>query len=264
MKHSFKGSYGEWALITGATSGIGEEFARQVAAEGLNVVLVARNKEVLKQKAEALEAEYGISTLCVSADMSKEEDIEKVMTETKHLEVGLLIPNVGLETLGPILNVPIERHLQVVKVNCDAVLRMVHHFSRDMVTRGRGGILLVASVSAHGPNPYMATYGGSKAFVLNFGISLSHEMKTKGVDVTVLSPGPTETPMIGNVKHVVDFSKGPTSIMEPKDVALAGLEALGKKPVVIPGKKNNFFIFVGSRLLSIKTQISQAAKISTK
>ena len=233
---TFKEKYGPWALVTGATSGIGEAISHQLAAKGMNIVLVARKKEELEAKAAALKSRYHIDTHIVSADLATEEGIAAVKTSTKELSVGLLTLAAGLEVNGAFEKNDILQELKVVQINISATLQLTHHFSESMVSNGCGGIIMVASLSGHMPNPYFANYAGTKAYVLNFGASLYGELKPKGVDVTVLSPGLTNTPMATSTG--VDWSKTPMQALSPEKVAQTAVNALGKKFLAIPGTKN--------------------------
>jgi len=236
MDTIFTKKYGQWALITGATSGIGEELTHQLAAKGLNIALVARKEKELIEKSAFLTETYGVQTKCISADISNQEGIDKVKLESKDLEVGLLVLAAGLEVNGAFEKNNVDRELQVIQLNVIATMQLTHHFIAPMVQRKKGGVLMISSLSGHMPNPYFANYAGTKAFVLNFGASLFGEMKPKGVDITVLSPGLTKTPMIKD--NGVDFSKTPMSAMEPSEVAKTAIDALGKKFLAIPGGKN--------------------------
>jgi short-subunit dehydrogenase len=232
----FSAKYGSWALVTGATSGIGEELTNQIAAKGLNLILVARKEAPLREKAAALSSQYGIETKYIPADLSSPEGLEKIKTGSAGLEVGLLVLVAGKEVNGAFEKNNLEEELQVVRLNVIATLTLTHHYSGQMVKRGKGGILLVASLSGHMPNPYFANYAGSKAYMLNFGASLFGELKPKGVDVTVLSPGLTSTPM--STDTGVDWGKTPMSALPPEVVAKTGLDALGHNMLAIPGMKN--------------------------
>jgi short-subunit dehydrogenase len=233
---NFKEKYGPWALVTGGTSGIGEAIADELASRGMNIVLVARNAGTLEAKAAALKTKYSIDTQIVSADLSTDEGIDKVKKATKDLPVGLLTIAAGLEVNGAFEKNDIQKELKVVQININVTLQLTHHFAEKMVSIGKGGIILVASLSGHMPNPYFANYAGTKAYVLNFGASLYGELKPKGVDVTVLSPGLTNTPMTKD--NGVDWSKTPMQAMSPEKVAQTAVNALGKKLLAIPGTKN--------------------------
>lgn len=236
----FKNKYGSWALITGATSGIGAELTSQIAAKGINIVLVARKEAELKDHAAKLKERYGIETKYVSADLATSAGLEKVKQIQE--EISLLVLAAGFEVNGAFEKTALESELKVIQINVVATLELTHHFSQAMVQRKRGGILLISSLSGHMPNPYFANYAGTKSYVLSLGASLYGELKTKGVDVTVLSPGLTNTPMIAD--NGVDWGKTPMSAMDPSIVAETGLNGLGKRFLSIPGGKNKMMAWM--------------------
>jgi short-subunit dehydrogenase len=240
MKNNFKENYGDWALITGATSGIGAELTSQIAAKGLNVVLVARKEKELIEHATSLQKRYGIETKTISADLSTAEGVEKV-TQID-VEIGLLVLAAGLEVNGAYEKTPLENELNVIQINVVATLQLTHHFSKAMVKRKKGGILMISSLSGHMPNPYFSNYAGSKAYVLNLGASLYGELKPKGIDLSVLSPGLTNTPMVAD--NGMDWSKTPMKAMDPSVVAEAGLNGLGKRFLTVPGGKNKIMAWM--------------------
>ena len=234
MKNNLKNKYVNWALITGATSGIGAELTSQIAAQGMNVVLVARKEKELAVQAASLAKRYGIETKYVSADLSTSEGIDKIKQIQE--EIGLLVIAAGLEVNGAFEKTALEMELKQIQVNVVGTLQLTHHFSKEMVERKRGGILMIASLSGHMPNPYFSNYAGTKAYVLNLGASLYGELTPKGVDVSVLSPGLTNTPMVAD--NGIDWSKTPMKAMDPSEVAEIGLNGLGKRFLSIPGGKN--------------------------
>ncbi len=262
MKSQFKEKYGQWAVITGGTSGIGEAFAHLIAKQGVNIVLVARTQNILDQKASSLASKYQVEVRIVQADLSSSEDYKKLIEETKELKVGLFIPCAGIENHGITTTIPLEKELALIQLNVTSTYILTQHYATKMVQRGKGGILLVASLIGHMPNPYFSNYAGSKAYVVNFGTSLHWEMKKKGVDVTVLSPGVTDTPM--SKSEDIDWSKAPFSIMSPKATAELGLKGLGKKPLVIPGTKNRIMMFMTTRLTPLKVAIKMGGKMTEK
>lgn len=234
MGISFKEKYGDWALITGATSGIGAEMASQIAAKGLNIILVARREKELEEHAALLADRYGIKTITVSADLGTTEGVEKVKQVKQ--EIGLLVLAAGVEINGSFAKTSLAKELQMVQLNVTSVLQLTHHFTPEMVKRKRGGILMVSSLSGHMVSPYFSNYAGTKAYVLQLGTSLHGELKSKGIDVTVLSPGLTSTPMTAD--NGVDWAKLPMAAKDPAEVAEIAIKGLGKKAVVVPGKRN--------------------------
>ena len=238
MAKTFKEKYGDWTLVTGATSGIGAELADQLAAKGLNIVLVARKEAELKDHAERLASKHKVQTEIIPADLATAEGIAKV--KATEIEIGLLVPAAGLEVNGAFEKTSYEAELKVLQLNVTATFELAHHFSRSMVARGRGGMLFVASLSGQMPNPYFANYAGTKAYVMNLGASLYGELGPKGVDVTVLSPGLTATAMVAD--NGMDWAKTPMVAMDPKLVAAMAIDGLGKRPVTVPGVRNKIMV----------------------
>lgn len=259
MKNSFKKNYGNWALITGATSGIGAELTSQIASRGLNIVLVARKEKELAEHAAQLEKRYGIATKTISADLSTNEGVQKVKRVAE--EIGLLILAAGIEVNGAFEKTPLEAELRLIQLNVTATLELTHHFSKGMVERKKGGILLVASLSGQMPNPYFSNYAGTKAYVLNLGASLYAELKPKGIDVSILSPGLTNTPMVAD--NGMDWSKTPMKAMDPSIVAEYGLNGLGKRLVSVPGSSNKMMAWMAKHL-PLKMQSTMNEKMIRK
>jgi short-subunit dehydrogenase len=259
MKNTFKNNYGNWALITGATSGIGAELTSQIASRGLNIVLVARKEKELAEHASQLEKRYGIATKTISADLSTSEGIEKVKLVVE--EIGLLVLAAGIEVNGAFEKTPLEAELKLIQLNVTSTLELTHHFSKTMVERKKGGILLLASLSGHMPNPYFSNYAGTKAYVLNLGASLHGELKPKGIDVSVLSPGLTNTPMVAD--NGMDWSKTPMTAMDPSTVAEYGLNGLGKRLISVPGGKNKMMAWMAKHM-PLKMQSSMNEKMIRK
>lgn len=240
MDNKFKNKYGNWALITGATSGIGAELTSQIAAKGLNIILVARKEKELAQHALTLKERYGVETKTISADLATAEGIEKVKQVKE--KIGLLVLAAGLEENGAFEKTSLGQELKVIQINVVATLQLTHHFAKAMVSEKKGGILLISSLSGHMPNPYFSNYAASKAYVLNLGASLYGEFKPKGIDISVLSPGLTNTPMTAN--NGMDWKKTPMKAMDPSIVAEEGLKGLGKRFLTVPGGKNKMMAWM--------------------
>lgn len=233
---NYKEKYGEFALITGGSSGIGKAIATELAGKGLSLILVARRAEELEQAAKEIKGKHTVDVVCISADLLTIEGVQTVKEETLKYQVGLLVPAAGLEVNGTFENNSLEKELRVIQLNVTVTMELTHHFVQKMVPRKKGGILLVSSLSGHMPNPYFANYAGTKAYVQNFGASLYGELRPKGIDVTILSPGLTNTPMTAD--NGVDWSKTPMQAMSPEEVAKTAVNALGKKLIAVPGLKN--------------------------
>ena len=225
---------GKTALITGASSGIGEEMARQLAAVGCNLILVARRTERLDSLAREL---VSVTVDVITADLSDPQAAEAVYAQTQAAgrQVDILINNAGFGFQKPLLSLPVADQLGMIDVNVRSLLVLTQRFAAPMAQRGQGWVLNVSSVSSWFPIPGMATYAASKACVLHLSRALHEELKPAGIVVTALSPGGTRTEFssIARERMDPDLEKA----MMPVDVvARAGLEALASgKAVVVPG-----------------------------
>jgi uncharacterized protein len=199
MKEIDNHTYGPWALVTGASSGIGEEFARQAAANGLNVVLVARREERLKEIATELTTHHGIETRVLPVDLAADGAFQAIVEGTDGLDIGLVISNAGAGNPGSFISLPHDRLREIVRLNVFAHLDLAHHFGNKLAERGRGGIVLVSAVAAAGGLPFMANDSATKAYVLNLGEALHVELRQAGVDVTVLVPVLVNTPVVARI-----------------------------------------------------------------
>lgn len=242
MATAYKEKYGDWALITGATSGIGAEIAKQLAEKGLNIVLVARQKQELERQTIVIKQKYGVQAMYISADLSTREGVEKVTQINK--PIGLLVLAAGMEVNGAFEKTALEKELQMVQLNVTSTLHLTHHFSKDMVTRKKGGILLIASLAGHMVNPYFSNYAATKAYVLQLGASLYGELKSKGIDISVLSPGLTNTNMTADSN--VNWDKLPMKEMAPQKTAKIAIEGLPKRFLSIPGTWNKMLTWMAN------------------
>jgi len=234
--NTFQQKYGPWSLVTGASSGIGAEFCRQLAVKGLNLVMVARRKERMEQLSEELGNKYDVQTKVIQADMSKNDFMQTLLPEISSLEIGLLINNAGFGIRGAFLNSNLERELEMLHVNCRAPLILTHVIGRQMLERKRGGIIFISSVLGFIETPYFANYAASKAYNLYMGQALWYELKHHGVYVLALSPGTTKT----EFGKVSGGDGMPAMNVEP--VVAVALKKLGKKPSVVAGVHNRLFV----------------------
>lgn len=224
------------ALITGASAGIGTEFARQLAAKGHNVFLVARREDRLRELAAELERDHGIIAKFHACDLGDPEARTKLFDEVQALNmaVEILVNNAGFTTLGDVHENP-DRQLGMIHVNVEALVDLTDAFLPAMTEKGRGAVIQVASTVAFQPVPVQATYAASKAFVKSFSEAVSAELKGTGVTMTALCPGPvtTEFADAGGFKQGNDT--GPSFVWSTaEDVAKAGIEGAekGKRTVV--------------------------------
>lgn len=240
---NFKQKYGPWALITGASSGIGLAMSKQLAQQGINIVAVARNQDNLDALKGVLENEYAIKVRTISADLSQTQANYEVDKQTADLDIGLLIPNAGIENNGSFIDNSIEAEQKMLALNTTSPMILSHLFGQRFKQRSdakkRSGILLTSSLFAYQGVPFVSNYSATKAYILTLGEALNVELKPLGIDVSVLSPGLTDTAMPQNM--AIDFTKMPITLHKPEVVARTGLNALGKKATVVPGFINKFY-----------------------
>lgn len=237
---------GPWALVTGASSGIGEAFARRLAKEGLSLILVARRTAALEQLASALHAEHGVETRVVALDLSKEGAVEALVAGVGELDVGLVVSNAGTGHPGAFVKSNLDEERAILRLNVSAPMELARAFAPRLAARGRGAIVFVSSAMAFQGTPYMANYAATKAYLLVLGESLHEELKPSGVDVLVVAPGATDTP--GKDLYPVDYAKLPVHWMSPQAVVECALGSLGRRAVVVPGTRNHFIACLGSGL----------------
>ena len=198
---TFVESYGPWAVIAGASEGVGASFAAAVAKEGVNVVLLARRQGVLDEVALRIGEESGVEARAVAVDLAAPSAMETVADATRNLEVGLLTYCAGADpNYQPFLANPVEVATAMVHRNCTVPVQMCHHFAGPMVDRGRGGIIVLSSGAAFVGAPNMVIYGGSKAFDVVFTEALWTELQPEGVDVLSLVLGETDTPALRRLR----------------------------------------------------------------
>ncbi|MGI9274067.1 MAG: SDR family NAD(P)-dependent oxidoreductase [Endozoicomonas sp.] len=244
---AFLQTYGPWALITGASTGIGETFAKHLARKGFNLVLVARRKEQLDQLASELSSQHSIECRTIPADMSQLNEVEHVIEKTNNLDIGLLIPNAGVEYHAPFDQQEWAQLDNLMQVNMTAPTRLAHHFAKIMKSKKSGGIIFVSSIAGFFASCHFAQYSASKGYIQLLSEAMYQELKPFNVDVLALAPGPTDTNM-GN--QVVSDMRGPRQPLLSRDaVVSAAISQLGRKPFVIPGFFYKSVIFLVTRLL---------------
>jgi short-subunit dehydrogenase len=239
-----------WALVTGASSGIGAEFAHALASRGWNLVLTARREERLRELAEALSFQHAVRTAVVGADLSVPGEAQRVWAEAAEgRAIHLLVNNAGFGLQGRFDELPLERQMEMVRLNCLTVAELAHLALREMRGRGEGGIINVASTAAFQPVPLMATYAATKAFVLSLSQALWDENRAAGIRVLALCPGtiPTE------FQRVAGTSRGSHSpgALAVSQVVRSALDALDKGGSYrVPGTTNRLASTL-SRLLPL-------------
>jgi short-subunit dehydrogenase len=242
MEHFLK-RYGPWALVAGASHGIGAEFARQVAARGLDLVLVAREGRRLEETAARISDEHGVETRPIALDLAAPDMIGRLREEAGDLEIGLVVASAASAPVAAFMNLGLEEKLRIIDVNCRAPLILAHEYGRQMRDRGRGGIVIMSSLAAFQGTALAALYAATKAFDLVLGEGLWEEMRSSGVDVLVTCPGMTRTPTWESSRPVLGRLVPP--VQEADEVVRAALGALGRKPMVVTGGVNRLAALAG-------------------
>lgn len=243
MTH-FIDRYGPWALIAGASEGLGEAFARALARRGLNLILIARREDKLRNLASDLATQYKIDVHPLALDLADVELPERLREGVGDREVNLLIYNAAYSHVGGFLEQSLATKLRMIDVNCRGPVVLCHELGAGMRARGRGGIVLMGSMAGMQGSPRLATYAASKAFDLVLAESLWGELHEHGVDVIACVAGATRTP---GFEQVASTSKGP--VMDPAQVVEEAIAALGwEQPSMVPGLANKLASLLMSRL----------------
>lgn len=226
--------FGPWAVVTGASSGIGKEAARQIAANGLNLVLVARRGEVLERVGETLKQRYGISYRVIEADLSQPGGEQAVIEGAEDIDAGLFFSSAGTGQPGAFLAFSADALREIVQLNGLSHLLLTHHFSQKFARRGKGGTLLVSALGADSGIPFHAVPAAAKGLVNTLGRSLHSELKRSGVGVSTLIVTPTDTPLVE--KMGLAESAMPMKPMSVEQCVREGLEGLNRnKMIIMPG-----------------------------
>lgn len=239
------GLQGKWALVTGASSGLGVEFAKLLAERNANLVLVARRTAPMEELAEALREAQSVQVQVIETDLSRPGAAAelKAHLDASGTEIEVLVNNAGFGAYGDFLDQSVEKITEMVRLNITALTELTHLFGQEMAGRGRGHILLVASVLGYQAVPGYAAYAASKGYVLLLGEALHEELAPHGVSVTTVSPGKTAT-AFGAVAGQQSSFLLEAMTMEPKVVARTGvLAAMRRKASVVPGFMNKMNVF---------------------
>jgi len=231
---------GKWALVTGASSGLGVDFAHDLATRGCNLLLVARRQERLETVAQEIMADYGVDAKVIAMDLGTPNAPQRLYDKVTEMEtaVSVIINNAGFGAFGKFIDIPWEREETMLNLDIVTLVHLTKLFVKDMVANDFGFVLQVASIGAYQPSPLYASYAASKAFVLSFGEAVNYELRDSNVSVTVLSPGVTKTEFLDVAGQETTFYQR-MMMMESKDVVHIGINAMLKgKSSVIPGFGN--------------------------
>ena len=246
----FPERYGRWALVAGASEGLGEAFAEALAKRGMSLVLVARREAVLAGVAARLREAHAVEVRTLALDLAEAAWPAALAPLVAELEIGVAVYNAAHSFVGPLLSHTPEEAERAIDVNARGSLRLVHAVAPAMVARGRGAIVLMSSLAGFQGSPRLATYAATKAFIIVLGESLWSELRPHGVDVLVSCAGAIRTP--GYVKTATRDAPG---ILPPAVVAERTLAALGKGPIVVPGAVNKLARWFLGRVLTRRAAV---------
>lgn len=243
---SFARRYGPCALVAGASEGLGAAFADALAARGLDLMLVARREGPLAEIAARLRERHAVETLPVAADLSDPNVLDQLEAARGERQIGLLIYNAAFSPIGPFLRRDLEEHRRALRVNCESLMTLTHHYGRLMATRKRGGILLMSSLSGIAGSPLISSYAATKAFSNALAAGLWQELRPHGVDVLACCAGATRTP-----GYLASLPQNPPKVPEqqPAAVVAEALESLPRGPICISGHINRLSAWAMQRLL---------------
>lgn len=236
-KRRLKNKYGQWAIVTGASSGIGFELATQLAKAGLNLVINSRHLDTLQEVEKQLKLLASIDIKIVASDVSANEGIDKIIQETKGLNLGLLVVSAGYGTSGNFIDNALPSEMNMLKVNCEALLSLTHYYGQQFVQQKRGGIILMSSMVAFQGTPYSSNYAATKAYVQTLAEGLAEELKIHGVDVLAAAPGPVESGFSERANMKMSMS------LTPSQIGVPILKALGRKKTVVPGYLSKLLVY---------------------
>ena len=236
--------------MAGASEGIGAAFARELARRGLDLVLVARRPEPLDELAREIAGFARVQVRCIALDLARSDAAAELLRQTGERDVGLVVYNAALAPGGAFLDIPLAQQLAALDVNTRGPLALAHGFGQRMAARGQGGLVLLSSLTAFQGSPFVATYGGTKAFLLTLAEGLWFELGPRGVDVLAVCAGATRTP-----SYLRRSKQRAPGELEPEQVAREALARLAHGPSMIPGRFNRFASQLLRRVLSRRTTI---------
>jgi uncharacterized protein len=251
------------ALVTGASKGIGRGIARAFAYRGHPVILVAHDQAELDAVAAQLQQETGVTVRSIAQDLAAPDFVAKLLSaiDSAEVEIDILCNNAGIGQHGKFADIPIERDLEVIRVNVEAPLRLTKALLPRMMMRGRGKILNTASIAAFEPGPTLAVYHASKAFVLSWSEALATELENTGITVTAVCPGPVDTDFFPKADMLQTRAFQQMAVMGPMEVGDAAVEACLKgERVAVPGVANKAIV-ASSRMMSEHSQARKNEKL---
>jgi short-subunit dehydrogenase len=251
--------YGPWAVVAGASEGIGASFSKKLAARGINVVLVARRAAPLEELAAELRQKHGVEVKVQPLDLGSPDVVAELSAATGDLDIGLMIYNAAYSPIGAFLDIDVDEHFKAIDVNINGPLRLSHYFGRRFVERGRGGIILMSSMSGFQGTAMIASYAASKAYDMVLAEGLWYELRRHGVDVLGCVAGATLTPSYESSIDRVP-TRGLARPMQPDDVTEQALLDLGQRPLGVSGRRNRVASALLSRLLPRRAAVEMISK----
>jgi len=251
---SLKEKYGSLALIAGASEGIGAAYARQLAAEGINLVMIARKKDQLEHFAAELTTQYGIEVKCIQEDLADPEAANRILDQIQNEEINIFLYNAGNSYIGKFEEQAWNVHKEIAFTNMITPMQLTHRLAPGMLQRGKGAIIFMASLAGFQGTPFIATYAATKAFDQILAESLWYEWKDRGVDVLACCAGATSSPNFIKTNPGKQHFLAP-KVQTPEEVVTECLKRLGKTPSFITGRANKIASFFMRRILSRKKAI---------
>ncbi len=251
---TFKEKYGKTALVAGASEGMGAAWANTLAGRGFDLVLIARRKEPLEATARQITGQYGVKVLPVTCDLADADATQQIINAIGDMPVDFLVYNAALSYIGPYLATGLQTHTDIAKVNMLTPMAMLHYFGGKMAERGKGGVVLMASIAGFQGSGYLSTYAATKAFNRVLAEGLWYEWRPKGVDVIACCAGATATP------NYINTNPGKASSLEPKpqlpeQVVEECLQRIGTTPSFISGTGNKLVTFLMQHIFSRKKAV---------
>jgi uncharacterized protein len=252
---SLKQKYGPLAMVAGASEGIGAAFSTYLAAAGMDLILIARRKELLNQLAALLIDKYRISVDCITCDLSDIDAVHTIKQAMKDREINLLVYNAALSYIGPFEQNSLEHHNKISCANMITPMNMFQVFGEPMLKKGKGALIMMASLAGFQGSGFLAAYAATKAFSRVLAESLWYEWKNRGVDVIACCAGATATPNFINTKPEKPGFFAPR-VQSPEEVVRECMNRLGKRPSFVTGPGNKFASFIMQKLLPRKMAIN--------
>jgi len=262
-----------YALVTGATSGIGYEICRLLAADSYNLILVARNTERLQKVTDDLKQEFSIEVTPLAKDLFLPQAAQEIYEEVQKMgvQVDVLVNDAGQGQWGAFADTELQRDLDIIQLNITSLVALTKYFLRDMIARNEGKILQLGSEAGTTPAPLFAVYAATKAFVLSFSAALANELKDTNITITALLPGATDTDFFHKAEQEETVVYQETQLADPQEVAKDGYEALKKgESKIISGAKTKMHVFMsdllGTKLgaANMKRQMKPSKKSAKK